>query len=362
MRPTNRVAAAAVLIAFAGLPVTCDKGPTRPTQQSGISNVPTPVSITSLVISGPGTIAPGATAQYAAVVLYSDGSSRDVTSEAVWRSGSESVLTISPSGLATAHNRGETSITVNASSRVAVKNEVIVVPAGTFRLAGTVRDLRLPVAGARVEVIGIPGLQALLTGSTGTYRFYGVSGDTEIRVFRNGYHEHRQRIEVTSHQTLDVDLILVRPRQDLSGTYTLTVTAAPECGAQLPDIARRRTYTAVLRQDGPRLDVTLEGAKFFLQGSRPLNTFRGTVDPNGVAFQLTEIYEDFYYFYYPDVLEELDPTTFLGVAGTVTATTSSSGSSGTLNGPVETLRHAPFGRLERIASCRSSGHQFVLSR
>jgi hypothetical protein len=219
----RRFAGAGMLlaIALASLLGACDDGPpTRPSPPP--SAPPGPVTITRLELAGPDSLPPGATAQYSAIAHQSDGTTRDVTSSALWRTGNPSVLSISSStGLATAHARGETVVTTNAGGQFALKPDVIVVPAGTFRLGGIVKDGGVPVIGVRVEVTAGTG-QGLATTTTsaspqtpfpnGAYRLYGVSGDTEVRVTRDGYQEQRKKFQVTSHQTLDFDLVLTRPR------------------------------------------------------------------------------------------------------------------------------------------------------
>jgi hypothetical protein len=223
--------------------------------------------------------------------------------------------------------------------------------------------------GARVEVTAGTGQGLTRTTSApspqtpfenGGYRLYGVSGDIEVRVTRDGYQEQQKSLQVTGHQRLDFDLILSRPRDQVAGTYTLTVAAAAECRVSLPEEAGTRKYTAVLRQDGPRLTATLEGATFALVTGRPLNSFAGAVEPNRVVFHLNEFYE--YYNYLPDVLEQLTTPTFLAISGSAVTTITSSGLTGTLDGPIETLQLTSSGRYQRIAACDSPAHQFVLSR
>ncbi len=346
----------AIALALAALLGACDDGPTRPSQPTGTPTVP--VTVTGLEIAGPSTVPPGESAQFTATAHMSDGSTRNVTNEAVWRTGNQSVLTISSTGLATGRERGEASVEVSASGRTAVKNDVIVVPAGTYRLIGTVRDADIPVWGAQVEVTA--GTGQGLAASGAFYRLYGVTGDIEVRVTADGYQEQKKRLQVTSHQTLDFELILSRPRADASGNYTLTVTTASECHAALPADARIRTYTAVVRQHGPSLTVTLEGSKFFVQGSRTFNSFGGTVEPSRVTFRLSAW--DDYYGYDPDVLEQLTDTTLLAVSGWAETTVSSGRLLGKLSGAIDTLQINPEGGFRRIASCRSTGHQFVFSR
>ncbi len=347
-----------MLLVLTGLFVACDKSPARPTPptQSG------PPTILSLVITGPDSVPPGTTAQYSAIALQSDQSSRNVTNEAAWRTADPSVLTISSTGLASAHDRGETSVTASLGERSAVKTPVIVVPPGTFRLAGIVRESNVPVFGARVEVTSGTG-QGLTTTTAGTYRLYGVAGDVEILVTADGYLEQRKRVQVTSHlATVDFDLQLSGPRAEVGGTYTLRVTAAPECSAMLPPEARTRTFTAVVRQEGPRLTVVLEGSRFFVDRGRTFNRFFGTAERSRVTFYISGP-QDFYYSSYgPDVVEQLTDTTLFTMSGSALATVSSASVSGTLDGLVEAVQGNEPGRLQRIASCRSTAHPFVLSR
>lgn len=343
-------------LALAGLLGACDDGPTEPSPQN------VPVTTTRLEITGPNTIAPGESAQFSATAYQSDGSTRDVTNEAEWRSGNHWALTISATGLATGRDRGEASIGAGFAGRTAWKNDVVVVPADTYRLVGTVTDASLPVPGARVEVTAGIGQGLLaLTNSVG-YRLYGVSGDIEVRVTREGYQEQRKNLQVTTHQKLDFDLALSRPRDEVAGTYTLTVTAAAECRSELPEEARIRTYTAVVEQDGPRLTVSLEGSTFATGYGRTFNSFHGTVEPNRVTFLLNGYYAHDFYLYLPDVVEQLAAPTLFSVSGSVVTTVSPAGLAGSLDGVIETLEDLSPGKFQRIASCRSSGHQFVFSR
>lgn len=137
-------------LALAGLLGACDDAPTRPS--GGGVNPDVPVTTTRLEIAGPDAVAPGESAQFAATAYQSDGSTRNVTNEAQWRSGNPSVLSISANGLATGRERGEAPITAAFAGRTANKSNVFVLPAGTYRLAGAVRDAGVLVSGARVEV------------------------------------------------------------------------------------------------------------------------------------------------------------------------------------------------------------------
>jgi hypothetical protein len=130
---------------------------------------------------------------------------------AFWGSSNSKILAISSTGLATGGDRGEASITIAYLNRSAVKSNVLVLPTGTYRLAGTIRDTGVPIVDVRVEVTHGPGT-GLATTANPLYRLYGVAGDTEIRVTKNGYREERKRIQVTGHETLDIELVPSTPR------------------------------------------------------------------------------------------------------------------------------------------------------
>lgn len=351
-----------IALAVSVLIGACDDRPTAPSPQP---SPPTAgVTIVDLTISGPNTIAPGETTQFTATARYSDGSSRNVTSEAAWRTGNESVLIVSATGAATARGRGESSIQASFNQRVAVISEVIVVPAGTYRLTGRLTESGSTVTpvNARVDVTAGIG-QGLSTTAYGGFRLYGVAGDIEIRVTADGYYEERRRLHVASHQQVEVALTLSRPRSEVSGNFTLRVTAAPECRASLPAEAITRTYTAVLQQQSSWVNVELGGARFVVNGNRTYNRFGGNIQSIWVRFYIEGPLDFYYASYGPDVVEQLTDTTFFTMSGVAQSDFSSGGVvAGLLDGLVETVRSGVPGRLERIASCRSSRHEFVLTR
>jgi hypothetical protein len=77
---------------------------------------------------------------------------------------------------------------------------------------------------------------------------------------------------------------------DYSGTYTLTILTG-DCSVELPEVFKRRVYTAHVLQNGATLGVSLTGADF-LPGS---NFFSGVVvSANEIRFEITG-FTDFYY-------------------------------------------------------------------
>jgi hypothetical protein len=355
----------------------CDrkKPPTAPTTPESPSSTPTSPSVplpapvvTRFTIDGPASVPPGQTAQYTATASFADGSTRDVTREAVWRAEanccpvpSTPALTISNDGVATGLNPGEVFVyAFLGPSRSSFKN-VLVLHAGTFRHHGFVDDAGVPVPDARVTVVegSATGL-ATTTDLIGQYRLYGVSGPTDVAVTKPGYAEQKQELTVTgNHQSLTFHLSLSGPREDVGGTYTLTITAAAECASKLPAEARERTYQAVLTQTGARLTATLQGGTFYTSGTERYNTFDGAVETGGLRFFIAGV--DYYDpFGHADVLDQLTASTYFSMGGRVMLTGTSARRSGSLDGAIEIFGAPP--RYDFIASCMAKGHRVELTR
>ena len=360
MRTDPVVASFLTALALGGLLTACDKSPTGPSPGR-----PSEPFISRVEIAGPRTVAPGETAQFSLIAHMTDGSSRDVTNEASWTSGYPAVSIAGP-GLITGRERGDAVISAafdSAGQRLSVGKEVIVVPAGTYRLVGLVSEAGFstwPVIGARLEVTTGAGAGLFTTTSVdGRYRLYGVSGETTIRVTKDGYQPLARTLAVADHQTIDIEMRPGVPREDRSGTYTLTITAAGDCRVglgqgHLPEDVRVRSYTGVVTQRGAELEVVLTGATFPVIGGTAHDRFRGSVEPGRVVFLLNFDDGD-----WPDLLEQLATSTFLVVHGTVVATGPADRLAGMLDGWFQVERDLFF---SHIAWCYSASHQFVLSR
>ena len=348
-----------VALGMAALLVACDKSPTAPIINTPPNNqppAPGPVTLLRIDITGPASVPPNDTAQFTSRAFYSDGSQRDVTTEASWRAGQTSILTIAANGVATGQAVGETWISASFGGRGATRTDIIVVPTGTYRVMGNVTDAGVMVPDADIRVMSGPS-QGLSTKTLfGSYRLYGVTGDSEIRVTKAGYEETRRRLVVSKHERVDFALTLSNPRDDVAGTYTLKVTAADECRSMLPAEAMSRTYQAVITQNGPRLQVKLQGATFYRSGNVVSDHFLGTVEAARVTFQIYEGYS--YYNYNPDILEQLQESLFT-FGGTAVTTASGGGSrSGLLTGQFAIYDT----RLRFQVGCTSTGHRFELTR
>jgi hypothetical protein len=366
------------------LVASCDKAPTSPSVTSPRS-LSTGAIVTRIDLDVPESLPPGQSTQFIAVASFSDGSTRNVTDEAVWMVGDPSVLSISKTGFAMAHRTGDVFVRAVVGTVDSGQKEVLVLPVGTYKVGGYVEDGEVPVPEARVEVTGgsAAGLFAVTHPfpSGGSYTLLGVSGDTQFRVTKDGYQPLVQTVRVTGHQQIDFDLMPLTPRANLSATYTLTISAAAHCRSMLPEEIRIQTYMAVLTQDLERLTATLAGANFAGDESRAYNSFEGAVEPTRAWFQLrgANFYEedpigdsgpstDF-----SDVFVQLSPSTFLVVGGLATVAISAAGLSGTLNGVIETVQWVGAGQprggvphlpkdWRRLASCRAVDHEFVMLR
>ena len=387
MSRINRMPQFIGLAVVGALVASCDKAPTSPSvTPPSATSLGSRILVTRVDIGVPESVPPGQSAQFTAMASLSDGSTRNVTDEAVWMSGDPSVLSISKTGFAMAHRIGDVFVRAAVGTIESGQKEVLVMPVGTYKVGGYVEDGEVPVPEARVEVVAGPaaGLFAVTHPfpSGGSYTLLGVSGgDIQFRVTKDGYQTLVRTVRVTGHQQIDFDLTPLVPRANLSATYPLTISAAASCRSTLPEETRIQKYTAVLTQDLARLTATLSGANFVGDHSRTYNSFDGAVEPTRVRFQLRGA--DFYVedptgdsgpsTTFSDVFVQLTPSTFLVVGGLATAAVSPAGLFGTLNGVIEIVRWVGAGQprggdsqapqdWQRLASCRAVDHEFVMAR
>lgn len=357
MRKRPIVTALCGVVALISVCAGCDKSPTRPAPK------PTPNGpvLARVEISGPDTIAPGATGKYTLTGFLSDGTTRDVTAEAVWRSTNAPAATIDQAGLATGLVPGETLISGAVASYSSTKNIVVTLP-GTFRLRGTVVDdgSGVKIGSAHVEVrtaTGVP-LQTT-TGPEGLFQLFGVPAEAELRVTHDGYLAYTKRFQLSGHSIMNVYLKFVTP-VDLAGTYKLAV-GAPKCTGvpspiQLAEELRQRTYIAVVTLDGSRIDVTLSGAQFATTSAGPVNGFFGSLLGTRARISLSGPESSWYGYYigfdWPSVAERLSDGTFLVTSGTADLSFSANRWEGTLEGNMRHLETVPNGRL--LGQCSGS--------
>src|SRR5690606_1619305 len=106
----------------------------------------TPAALTTRIeLTGPDTVYLGRAVQFTVTSHLTDGTTRNVTKDVTWRSVNPSVLTMTEPGLFTGRANGQTPIAAAFGGLTAVMSDVVVVPEGTYRLMGSVRDAGVPV-------------------------------------------------------------------------------------------------------------------------------------------------------------------------------------------------------------------------
>jgi hypothetical protein len=364
---------ASFAIAIAALITGCGKPPTSPSAPTATTPPASASSLTALQIDGPSSIPPGQTAQFAVIATLADGSTRNVTTESGIRSTNERVLSITPSGFATAHDTGRFPRVGSADVSAFLfaelglyqqSRQVLVLPTATYRVWGNVTDAGAPLAGFRVDIMtgsgaGLSSVACQYPHKCDGYEFWGLSGVTEIRVTNDGYAPSVKTVNVTDHIQVPFELKLLNARATIAGTYTLTVMAAAECAAKLPEAIRTRRYTAILTQDGPLITARLSGANFLFLHR---DYFTGNVAADRVTFPIggRRVNDEGTMDLYPDVLEQLTETSFATVSGFAATTYSAGTLAGTLEGRIDILHRAAPNRFDEVASCDSEAHRFVL--
>jgi hypothetical protein len=341
-KPSFFSRAVAGLVLFA-LAAACDSPP-GPTP-----NPPENAGRNRLEIAGATTVAPQQTAEVQAFLVTASGAREDVTARVTWTTSDSAVLSVSSGARVTGGAVGEATLraTLRASlNDLSASASVIVVPAGTFRLAGIVRSRgsTSPVAGAQVQLITTSGdvLTTQTAGSAG-FRFYGVAGHARLRISRRAFHPYEAEIDIHDHLTHDVSL------SDFSGSYTLVLSASSSCRLQLPEDLRTRTYSAEIAQVDDSLTVTLQYPSPLSWGQP--NMFTGWFDTsNNVIFQLGA--EEWW----------LDGGAEFHAHGRMTGTIVGEGLSGFLDGEMEAIVSNEGGRGNRRITCTAPDHGVVFSR
>ena len=201
----------------------CSSGPTRPAARS--TTLPTAVSLVSVTIEGvPGSLAVATQVQLQAAAAYSDGSQKDVTPSATWRSSNTAVATGSATGQLVALAAGETEITATFEGTAGRTGAAV----GGYRVRGVVHETAptsgVAVPDARVEIVGgsLNGL-VVTTDAHGAFELpFVASPGFRIKIKKAGYD--------------DVDFGVVELPRDLQPDIALSPTPGP------PPVARLRVH------------------------------------------------------------------------------------------------------------------------
>jgi hypothetical protein len=198
------VASFALVLALA----SCDKGSERLTP-TGASPT-TSFGIIRLELLAPPTIAPGESVQLTANAVRSDGSVENVSSQAKWTAQSipatEAMLGVTGMGVAIGGDRGRGVVTARFAGFTADAT-ILVLPNGTFRLAGRITDGAVGLQNVNVAVIaGVGSGLTARTDVSGDYELYGVAGPVQIRASKDGYLDRIEHVDMTTHASLAFEL------------------------------------------------------------------------------------------------------------------------------------------------------------
>ena len=298
---------------------------------------------------------------------YSDGSSKDVTAGALWSptysetwdpvSRASFALSFTSSGVTAAGLRGERNLFALYEGMRGMLNVLVLEP-GTFKLSGVVSDSSGGLLDdVTVEVVSGTGkgLKAT-TNNIGQYALYGVAGPVQLRTSADAFRAEMRDVVVTGNGGSEpFALTPVETPADVSGTWTMTVTASPRCRAGLPDIAQGRTYEVRLIQQGTTLQWRISSPT--LKNGDASSSFGSTVLGSRVRLEFPGDTDEGEYTS-PDLYDRLSPTESFGFTGSAEGTIAGSEIRAALNGSLVYWRDgAGFAWY-----CRTTDHSVTLRR
>jgi protocatechuate 3,4-dioxygenase beta subunit len=241
-------------------------------------------------------------------------------------------------------------------------------------LAGTVADAAWrPLAGARVEVLSGPQAgKFAVTNNRGEFSVSGEFDDTtRFRATMDGHREATGALPprcaaCDPHWWIHFGLEAFAPHADLTGAYTVTLTADSACTG-LPEQARSRTFDVTVTRLAD--SEWAQNSRFTVTGGAPPLLGNRASFPIGVAGDHVAGFTGDLHGT-PSLVEEIGPNTYVGFDGAIAASADSSGAtiSGAFDGLIEHCgADAPMGpeyqcTSERRKSCTSTNHQFRLVR
>ena len=299
-----------------------------------------------LEIVGATAIAPQQTTEVHAFLVRPNGTRVEVTPQVTWTSSDSAVLSVS-NGRVTGGAVGESTLRANLDD-LSGSTTVIVVPPGTFRLAGIVRDAAStsPVLWAQVQLTTEAG--RVLTGTTdqGGFRFYGVAGRAQLKIVRSAFLPYEAEIDIPDHLTHNVRLSPI----NINGSYTLTLSPSSRCRSELPEAMQTRTYGATIEQVNGSLTVRLHDNSQNHSLVWGYDGFFGTFGETDVIFDVKGIEEMFN-----------GPVPTFTASGIARASISGGHLSGFLDGTMAVQVREGANGIREIA-CTASDHSVVFSR
>ena len=241
-----------------------------------------------------------------------------------------------------------------------------VMPGG--RIEGAVLNTAVQgVPGSRVDIVQGPSAgTSVVSDVNGFFTLPGrftEGASITLRASREGYLDTSKTIVMPrggASMWTELGMKSMSPPADLTGSYLVTLTAADECRANLPEALRSRTYTASIVRGQTE-------EKF--SGTLVVPPDKNTSFSAAVAGTSATLWFGNLEFNVPSVLEDLG-TGYLFIAGDATALVSTGRIGGALRGawvycPRESAGLAPgepFGCPRSVTqSCSSGDHQILLS-
>jgi hypothetical protein len=161
----------------------------------------------------------GETTQLTAKAQYSDGTTSDVTSMAMWSSSDRSTMDVSIAGLVTVRRLGIAYVYFNYQGKQSGLT-LKATPAGTFIAYGRVRE---PGAGGIVNaLVQTDRGDTLTTSQDGLYSLAGMSGTVRLSVSAGGF----EPVSIVATPDLQQDIPMQRVTQ-LSEGHELAFKLAP---------------------------------------------------------------------------------------------------------------------------------------
>jgi hypothetical protein len=278
-----------------------------------------PAVLTSISISGPREIAPGTTAQFTLNGTYTDGSTKDVSANGSWNTFPSNVLRSDGGGRMAALTGGDAQIFASFDRRF-TSTAVLVISPGTFKISGRVTDSSGSIENVEVRVLSGTGAGlATKTDFGGNYALYGVAGDVRLSVSAPGYVAEEIGATITSHTTRNFSLTTSSISVDVSGQWTMTFRTSSACSSDWAPELRQREIAATILKQGTRLSIRFTGPTIITSNGSG-NAF-GRIA--GTAFSMTLFFDDYYQTF--SLLERLNPTSWLSLAGAVEGDVNSAG-------------------------------------
>ena len=153
----------------------------------------------------------------------------------------------------------------------------------------------------------------------------------------------------------DFDLHATVTPIDISGNWTMTLTASAACRQSLPEAFRERKFDVVISQQATRARLRLisstldeSDGEWFFDGRPTDRVLRMDLPRGRPLFDWL-------------LLEYLGGNRFLAISGAIAATLGAADMVGTLDGDI-VLYQTQAGPTLEVAACRDSGHSLVLRR